>query len=168
MPFMKGRAPIRRTLRYLEAGKLVLKNEIKILTINYNTLGKHHQGTEEFVFWYLPQIQYKNPDVQVVTLKNMTPSPFVRCFYETGHQMLIECDSKSKEEIHEHLLKVVGKSEQVLKAEAIAKEKKDNPANFGVGCERHCICEIPGQVTCPQIVPLPFHMRGKYKYAEKE
>lgn len=35
----------------------------------------------EFCFWYLPQIQYKNPYVQLMTLKNMTPSPFIRCFY---------------------------------------------------------------------------------------
>jgi len=165
MPFMKGQAPIRRTLRYLDAGKLVLKDEIKIFTVNYNVHGKHHEGAKEFVFWYLPQIQYKNPNVQIATFKNMTPSPFVRCFYETGHQMLIDCDYKTKEDIHEHLLKVIGKTEEVLQAEAVAKEKKDNPANFGVGCDRHCICEIPGQVPCPQIVPLPNHMRGKYKFA---
>jgi len=47
----------------------------------------------------------------------------------------------------------------------IAREKKDNQANFGYGCERHCICEVPGQVPCPAVVPLPDHMRGKIKYA---
>lgn len=31
MPFMKGREPVRRTLKYLEAGKLVLKDKIKII-----------------------------------------------------------------------------------------------------------------------------------------
>ena len=36
MPFMKGRAPIRRTLEYLEKGQLIFKNNIKIMTINYN------------------------------------------------------------------------------------------------------------------------------------
>ncbi|KAK4878996.1 hypothetical protein RN001_007142 [Aquatica leii] len=165
MPFMKGKAPIRRTLRYLEAGKLVLKDEIKIFTINYNASGKHHEGTKDFVFWYLPQIQYKNPNVQIATFRNLTPSPFIRCFYESGHQMLIDCDNKSKEDIHEHVIKVVGKTKDVLTAETIAQEKKDNPANFGVGCDRHCICEINGQLPCPQIVPLPFHMRGKHKNA---
>lgn len=44
MPFMKGRAPIRRTLKYLESGKLVLKDQVKILSINYNTFGDHHEG----------------------------------------------------------------------------------------------------------------------------
>jgi hypothetical protein len=35
----------------------------------------------DFAFWYLPQIQYKNPNVQVLTLTNMTPSPFITCFF---------------------------------------------------------------------------------------
>lgn len=82
--------------------------------------------------------------------------------------MLIDIDNRSKEEIYDHLINVIGKTESVLRAETIAKEKKDNPANFGVLCERHCICEIPGQVPCPSICPLPNHMRGKYKYAKED
>ncbi|XP_045472389.1 probable 28S ribosomal protein S25, mitochondrial [Harmonia axyridis] len=164
MPFMKGRAPVRRTLQYLEAGRLVLKDQIKIMTINYGLNSKNNGGTKDFVFWHLPQVQYKNPDVQIVTLKNMAPSPFVRVFYETGHQMLIDLDCRSKDEIYEHLIRVIGKSEKVLEKETIAREKKDNPANFGELCDRHCICEIPGQVPCPGTCPLPQHWRGKYKY----
>jgi small subunit ribosomal protein S25 len=55
-------------------------------------------------------------------------------------------------------------SEQLM-AEQAAAEKKDNPANFGVGCKKHCMCEIPYQTPCPAVVPLPFSMRGKHKYA---
>ncbi|KAK9869577.1 hypothetical protein WA026_003329 [Henosepilachna vigintioctopunctata] len=168
MPFMKGKAPIRRTLKYLEAGRLVLKDEIKILSINYSLGNKCNQGTRDFVFWHLPQVQYKNPQTQILTLRNMTPSPFIRVFYETGHQMLIDLDNKSKDEIHDHLIKVIGKSDEVLRKETIAREKKDNPANFGELCERHCICEIPGQVPCPVTCPLPKHWRGKYKYQKVE
>jgi small subunit ribosomal protein S25 len=80
--------------------------------------------------------------------------------------MLIDIESKSKEEILEHLVKVIGKSKEVLQKEAIAKEKKENPANFGVACPRSCICHVPGQVPCPGIIPLPDHMRGK-KILEK-
>lgn len=42
---MRGLAPIRRTTKYLEAGRLYLKDQIQILTINYNTRGESHQGT---------------------------------------------------------------------------------------------------------------------------
>ena len=82
--------------------------------------------------------------------------------------MLIDIDNKSKDEILGHLLKVVGKSKEVLKSESVAKEKTDNPANFGYGCEKSCICEIPGQLPCPGVVPLPHHMRGKFIYAKNE
>jgi small subunit ribosomal protein S25 len=117
-----------------------------------------------FVFWNLPQLQYKNPDVQIVTLKNMTPSPFIKCYWDDGKQILIDVDSKTNEEIEKHLMNVIGKSKEILEAEAIMAEKKDNPANIGVGCQRPCICEVPDQVPCPAIVPLPNSMRGKYIY----
>lgn len=158
---MIGKEPIRRTVKYLMSGKLVLKDKIQIFSINYNTHGEHHQGTRDFVFWHLSQLQYKNPNVQIVTFKNLTPSPFIKCYYDNGKTMLIDVDSKTKDEILEHLVKVVGKSKEVLTTEALAQEKKDNPANFGIGCDRSCICHVPGQVPCPGIVPLPDHMRGK-------
>ncbi|KAG6801425.1 28S ribosomal protein S25, mitochondrial [Apis mellifera caucasica] len=168
MPFMIGKAPIRRTLNYLKAGKLILKDEIQIFSVNYNTFGKHHEGTRDFVFWNLPQIQYKNPNVQIITFKNMTPTPFIKCYYENGNTMLIDLDSKSKEDILFHLQNVIGKTKHILEEENEMKEKKDNSANFGVGCDRSCICLIPGQVPCPAVVPLPYHMRGKYKKSLKE
>uniref|UniRef100_A0A069DP54 Small ribosomal subunit protein mS25 n=1 Tax=Panstrongylus megistus TaxID=65343 RepID=A0A069DP54_9HEMI len=167
MPFMKGPAPIRRTLKYLESGKLFFKKSVKIFSINYNTSGNHHEGARDFVFWYLPQIQYKNPNVQVITFKNMTPTPFIHCYFDNGEKMLIDIFKKKKEEILDHVIKVVGKSEHTLNLEVRMKEKKDNPANFGYYCDRHCICEIPGQLTCPGIKPLPEEMRGKFIYAKE-
>lgn len=166
MPFMKGAAPIRRTIQYLEAGKIVFKDRIKIVSIHYNTLGENHRGTRDFVFWHLPQIQFKNPDVQVLTLKNMTPTPFIRCFMNDGKDLLIDVDNRDKDRIHDHVLEVLGKPKATLQMEAMAKEKKDNIANFGYMCEKHCMCEIFGQVPCPAVVPLPKSWRGKYKNEE--
>lgn len=105
---MKGRAPIRRTLKYLNAGRLVLKDKIRIFSVAYNINGENNLGAKEFVFWYLPQIQYKNPDVQVVTLKNLTPSPFIKCYFEDGRKILVDVDNKPKEEILQHLINTVG------------------------------------------------------------
>ncbi|XP_068975623.1 small ribosomal subunit protein mS25 [Bombus flavifrons] len=162
MPFMIGRAPIRRTLNYLNSGKLILKDEIQIFSVNYNTHGEHHNGARRFVFWHLSQLQYKNPNVQIITFKNMTPTPFIKCYYENGNTMLIDIDGKSKEDILHHLQNVICKSLKVQEEESTLKRKTDNSANFGVGCPRSCICVIPGQIPCPAIVPLPYHMRGKY------
>ena len=80
MPFMKGVAPIRRTLEYLKNSPLVLKDRVKIFSVNYNTTEENHEGARQFVFWHLPQIQYKNPNIQILTFKNLTPSPFIRCY----------------------------------------------------------------------------------------
>ncbi|KAG5871668.1 hypothetical protein JTB14_032273 [Gonioctena quinquepunctata] len=124
MPFMKGRAPIRRTMKYLEAGRLALKDQIKIMTVNYHVTSPNSQGTKDFVFWYLPKIQYKNPNVQIATVKNLTPSPFVRCFYDTGDEMLIDTFGRTKEEIYEHLINAIGKKKDILEAEIIAKKRK--------------------------------------------
>lgn len=55
-----------------------------------------------------------------------------------------------------------------MDAETVAKEKKDNPANFGTLCERNCICEVPGQVPCPGTCPVPKHWRGKYKFYKQD
>lgn len=41
---MKGRFPIRRTLEYLQKGDIVLKNRVKIMTVNYNTSGELSDG----------------------------------------------------------------------------------------------------------------------------
>ena len=41
---MKGRFPIRRTLEYLQKGELVLKNRVKIMSVNYNTSGELSEG----------------------------------------------------------------------------------------------------------------------------
>uniref|UniRef100_G1LCG0 Small ribosomal subunit protein mS25 n=1 Tax=Ailuropoda melanoleuca TaxID=9646 RepID=G1LCG0_AILME len=77
---MKGRFSIRRTLQYLGQGDVVFKDSVKVMTVNYNTHGELGEGARKFVFFNIPQIQYKNPWVQIMLFKNMTPSPFLR-FY---------------------------------------------------------------------------------------
>ncbi|XP_071809942.1 small ribosomal subunit protein mS25-like [Asterias amurensis] len=160
---MKGRFPLRRTLRYLQQGSVYLKDDVKILIINFNTFGMPSKGTRDFVFYNLPQLQFKNPSIQMKTFKNITPSPFIRCFLGEDGEVLIDTDSKSNLEIIEHLNKVLGKSEEVLERERKAQESRSNPAHFGDGYLRKCICEIPGQVPCPGLVPLPQELRGKFR-----
>ncbi|XP_071481117.1 small ribosomal subunit protein mS25-like [Diadema setosum] len=160
---MKGKFPLRRTIRYLEQGKIHLKDSVKILTINYNTSGQESKGAREFVFYHLPQLQYKNPSVQMQTFKNITPSPFIRCFLNEGDEVLIDVEDKEKDDILDHLNKVLGKSERVLAAERKAMERQSNPANFGRTFSRWCICDVPGQVPCPRKVPMPNEMKGKYR-----
>lgn len=164
MPFMKGVSPVRRTLKYLKAGNLMLKSRVRIVSVNYNPCGEHHRGARDFVFWNVPQIQYNNPDVQFVLFKNLTPTPFVRCFLDDGEEVLMDVDGKDRHEIESFLKKILGKTEKTLAQERLEKEEVKNPANFGWDYKRHCICEVPGQAPCPSVIPYPNHMRGKYKY----
>ena len=113
MPFKLGAAPIRRTIKYLESGPLVFRDKVKCVMVNYNVdeevlyvkerptlhplrraamekkpwwikAGPEHRGAQDFAFWNLPQVQYKNPNVQIVVQRNMTPTPFITCFLDDG------------------------------------------------------------------------------------
>ncbi|KAK7102505.1 small ribosomal subunit protein mS25-like [Littorina saxatilis] len=162
MPFMKGRAPVRYTLRFLEAGRLVLKDNVSIFALNYNTGQRPSKGAYHFAFWHLPQLQYKNPGVQFLVFKNMTPSPHLKVYFENGKTLLSQLDSQPKDDILQHVKDVFCKSESQLLEETLAREKKSNPANFGHGCLRECMCEIPGQVPCTLWVVPPKELRGKH------
>ncbi|OXB55774.1 hypothetical protein ASZ78_014317 [Callipepla squamata] len=107
---MKGRFPVRRTLQYLNQGDVIFKSSVKVMTVNYNTAGEPSEGARKFVFFNIPQIQYKNPWVQIMLFRNMTPSPFLRFYLDSGEQVLVDVEDKSNKEITEHIKKILGKS----------------------------------------------------------
>ncbi|XP_060036638.1 small ribosomal subunit protein mS25 [Erinaceus europaeus] len=162
---MKGRFPIRRTVKYLSRGDVVFKDSVKVMTVNYNTCGPLGEGARKFVFFNVPQIQYKNPWVQIMLFKNMTPSPFLRFYLDSGEQVLVDVESKSNTEIMAHVRKILGKNKDTLRREEQEKQQLSHPAHFGPRkyCLRECICEVEGQVPCPGLVPLPKEMTGKYQ-----
>eukprot|EP00062_Callorhinchus_milii_P006285 gi/632946638/ref/XP_007888655.1/ PREDICTED: 28S ribosomal protein S25, mitochondrial isoform X2 [Callorhinchus milii] len=123
----------------------------------------------KFVFFNIPQIQYKNPWVQIVMFKNMTPSPFLKFYLDNAEQVLVDVEGKTNKEIVQHVRTILGKTQEVLQAEEQAQKKQSHPAHFGPKkyCLRECICEVEGQVPCPGIVALPKEMTGKYKAAQR-
>jgi len=181
MPFFFGPAPIRRTLPYLTSGQLVFRRRVKIMEVNYNMYWKYwrkdgshkphpydsHVGLREFYFWSVPQIQYMNPEVQILRHLERFPNPFIRCWLDDGRDVLFDCDSKSRHEILDQLNRTLGKTAEILAVErSIAAE--ENPAIFGYKRQRWCMCAIPGQCPCPGVVMLPKTMRGKYYNFLKE
>ncbi|TMS16992.1 28S ribosomal protein S25, mitochondrial [Larimichthys crocea] len=104
---MKGRFPIRRTLEYLQKGDIIFKNKVKIMTVNYNTHGELSEGARKFVFFNIPQIQYKNPWVQIMMFKNMTPSPFLKFYLDHGEQVLVDVEGKDYKQISQHVKKIL-------------------------------------------------------------
>lgn len=165
MPFMKGTAPVRRTLQYLKREPLHFMKEIKVLTLNYNINQKASSGAYEFQFWHFPQIRFNNPGLQLVKFKNMTPTPFMQVIYTNGQKTIIDLHGRSRDEIHQHLAHTFCEKE-VKTVDVDVKHR--NPGSFGYGSLRWCACEIPGQIPCPAFTELPRNMRGKYKNQAEE
>ena len=163
---MQGVAPIRRTLKYLEKGLLVFKDNVRIVTFHFNKEQKSSKGTEDFVFWHFAQMQYKNPDTQLVVLNNITPSPWVQFFFENGEKLTLDIDGQDKDTILQKVKHIFCKTEETLRAEEI--EETENPANFGYRCNHHCICEVPGQMPCTKYVIAPKELRGKHTMMGKD
>lgn len=111
MPFMKGTHPIRRTLQHLNNARLALKPFVQIVAVHYKPKVPTHQGAEQFVYWHLAQLQYKNPNVQVVTFKELTPTPFVRVFFSSGRELLMDVDRQSKDDIYNRVVDALCKTE---------------------------------------------------------
>lgn len=166
MPFLRGRSPVRRTLQYLEAGKLIFQPEIRIMTINYNVNQKSSSGAYDFQFWHFPQIKFKNPHIQLYKFKNMTPTPCIQFLFFDQEKIVVDVFGKTREEIHDHLQKTFCESEGRI--ETLKSVQEWNPGAFGYRCNHWCMCEFPGQVPCPGFVPTPKHRQGKYIYSKKE
>uniref|UniRef100_A0A8C6Z9C8 Small ribosomal subunit protein mS25 n=1 Tax=Nothoprocta perdicaria TaxID=30464 RepID=A0A8C6Z9C8_NOTPE len=160
---MKGRFPVRRTLQYLSQGDIIFKSSVKVMTVNYNTAGELSEGARKFVFFNIPQIQYKNPWVQIMLFRNMTPSPFLR-FY-LGSAQVSGAGGRGTAGSNNG----ISHFRETLEKEEKERKKLSHPATFGPKKYhlRECMCEIEGQVPCPAFVPLPKEMRGKYKAAMK-
>ena len=167
MPFQKGPASWRRSLDYLRKGSLVFKEKVKVCSVNFHDTEPASDGLRRFVFWHFAQIQYKNPNVQCVQLKNIVKTPFITFHTEeengTLNSVYLNCYKKTHPEILDSCKNLYGKTAQELELEA-----QINPANFGEDCKRHCICLVEGQVACPRYKPLPHFMRGKYVYIKKD
>ena len=94
----------------------------------------------DMIFWHLNQIQFKNPRTQILTLKDMTPTPFltfilgeifvlllyficrfvslhVYCnqqiifFVANKEKIHVDVDGRKKDEILLHVREILGKSE---------------------------------------------------------
>ena len=160
MSFLIGASPIRRTLNYLKTCPLIFREQVKIVEYHYNMYRFHnirkpinesiHTGLKDFYFWHADPIQYNNPSIQFIRFVDVNPIPFIRCWLDTGEDVLFDCESKTKDEIMNQLIKTLGKLTKDLETERIkgADTQKDNPAIFGFGKERFCMCEVDGQVPC--------------------
>ncbi|VDP91776.1 unnamed protein product [Echinostoma caproni] len=149
MPFLKGgRLAVTRTRKYLESGRIILQDSVKVIAIHHVPGKKISEGCNELIRWFLPPLQFKNPNVQILTLKNMCPTPFIQVFLNNEEELVIDCSFRSHTDINSHLNAVLGTSLHGTASPSTDLLSIDNPANFGTKHKRQCICEVYGQVPC--------------------
>nr|CAB3264003.1 28S ribosomal protein S25, mitochondrial-like [Phallusia mammillata] len=154
---MKGRNPIIRTRQYLEEG-IVFRDCVKILTIHFGDYNDNE--LKELVDLNFSQLQYKNPNVQILCLKNLTPTPFLTFFLDDGEKVVVDVEGMTQLQILQHIQKAFGKPRELVLFENKAMEP--NPANFGKNFARKCICTELGQLPCMSTNKVvPFDKRDK-------
>ncbi|KAE9549605.1 hypothetical protein FO519_007179 [Halicephalobus sp. NKZ332] len=165
MPFMRGAMPLRRTLFYLNQGKVVLRDDVSVLVVGYHGRPQpEQQGTRDFVFWHWAQLQYKNPHLQLVKKKDFVITPFAMAILKDGREVLFDFEGKSKEEVEDTLQTTLGKTPLVRRREFLERMQDHNPAEFGVTCKRQCLCEVQGQQPCTSLLLAPKYVKGKFRW----
>lgn len=157
---MKGLYPATRTREYLRQG-IEFRDCVKVMTINYGTydnMKDSHSGIRSVINMNLQQIRYTNPDVHIDLIENLTPSPYITFYLDSGEKFHVDVDGREQFEILTHLQRIIGKPKRLL-AQETAKEE-ENPANFGQNFSRKCICEAEGQVPCSSKPSEPGNARA--------
>ncbi|GMS95750.1 hypothetical protein PENTCL1PPCAC_17925, partial [Pristionchus entomophagus] len=163
MPFMYGKNPLRRTFYYLQQGNIKFRDNVSVFSMGYDRKGEGpRSGVKEFVFWHWAQLQFHNPNVQLVKHVDKVITPYAKAFMRDGREVLFDLEGLSREEIENELIQTLGKTELVRKRESLEKMAKLNPASFGTVCERQCMCEVQGQHPCTALLHSPQVMTGKY------
>ncbi|KAI6234412.1 28S ribosomal protein S25, mitochondrial [Aphelenchoides fujianensis] len=165
MPFKYGAMPLRRTLYYLEQGKITLRSDVAVLLLGFHRRPQPQQkGAFDFVFWHFAQLQYKNPHLQLIKKSDVSITPFAQAFLENGREVLFDLEDKSREEIVDVLQGTLGKTALVKRREFLERMQDHNPAEFGETCSRHCICEVQGQRCCTGLLQAPDYLRGRTRW----
>ncbi|KAI6203631.1 hypothetical protein M3Y94_00579400 [Aphelenchoides besseyi] len=165
MPFKIGQMPLRRTLYYLEQGKIILRNDVAVLLLGYHRKPEPQQvGLSEFIFWHYAQLQYKNPHLQLIKQPDVNITPFAQAYLKDGREVLFDLENKTRDEIVNLLQGTLGKTALVKHREFLESMQDHNPAEFGENCARHCMCEIQGQRCCTAVLPASEHMKGRWRW----
>lgn len=140
--------PVTSTTRFLEEG-IIFRDCVRCITIHYSEYdceekNRAHEATKKLAEVNFNQLQYMNPDVQILVMRNLLPHPFVTFFLEGNERINIESGDRSHIELLRWIQKVVGKPRELIDLET--KAVAANPANFGVGYARRYLCDIQGQV----------------------
>lgn len=158
---MRGRFNITKTKWWLEQGPSLIP-QVASINLEYNKPASDvynmSKGAFYYHHYYIPQLRYKNPHVQIDVNTDQVAVPFMTIYFKDGRKALVNCASSS-EEIAKHV-----QGTFCLEYETAEKENFDengriqNPwmhannkpcrTSTKYRVHRKCICQQPGQYGC--------------------
>jgi len=129
-------------------------------------------GLAKFKNLYLNALTFNNPGVQILTLFNQTPTPYIEVHLDKKlhpEPIFIDCTKKGELDILKHLQRVFGKTKEQLQVEA--EKAKPKTETFGpasvlniTGNFRTCMTQAEGQFPDPNnLSPHVFLDKRLYK-----
>jgi len=61
-------------------GKIFLRDNVGVMIAGINQNLPNQKGLNDFVYWHWAQLQFNNPDTQLVKIKNLSITPYVQAF----------------------------------------------------------------------------------------
>lgn len=158
---MRGRYAITKTKWWLERGPILIP-DVAAINLEYNKPSVDEYGLSKgahiYNTFYIPQLRYKNPNVQVDVRTNMTAVPFMQIYFKDGRSTTVNC-AASAEEIASHIqgtfcLTKAAEENRDFNEDGRLQNPWLHPA--GKPCcmsdinrvHRKCICQQPGHFGC--------------------
>jgi hypothetical protein len=158
---MRGRFNLTKTKWWLEQGPTLL-DQVAAINLEYNKpaadIYGFSRGAYNYHNYFIPQLRYKNPNVQIDVNTDQVAVPFMTLYFKDGRNATINC-AVSAEEIGRHLQATfcVDDHEQTDKEfdengriQNPWMHAKNKPCSTATKYRVHrkCICQQPGQYGC--------------------
>jgi len=102
---MRGRFNITKTKWWLEQGPILME-QVSAINLEYNKPASDEYGFSRGAYnyhnYFIPQLRYKNPHVQIDVNNDQVAVPFMTLYFKDGRSATINC-AASAEEIARHL-----------------------------------------------------------------
>ena len=135
-------------VEFISSVEVVIINLPKRSQLFDKKLYSNFIGLAKFVNLFMNPLLWNNPNVQILTIYDQTPTPFIEVHLDKTvleKPVYVDCLGKNEIEILQHLQRVFGKTHEQIKYEKDkAKPKTDQfgPATVLniIGCVHDCLC----------------------------
>merc|ERR1712002_1328902 len=126
----KGPFPYRRTLDFLKAGRTLLRSDIKTVAVCLEKTNRDDSnGLRDYLLRDLPQLQYKNPEVQFLMKRNKDENQLahIKFYLSGGKQLLLDTIDRTADEIKDliHLAGSASTLEESKRMEDVSRQPNE-------------------------------------------